>query len=92
MEHDSELLRLEKEVTSTKLLLFRTLALHPPSPAWVNKLSKSLERKQLELAKYVESHPSSLNCALYRDGAGNLYGTTKFGGAYGAGTVFKIMF
>jgi uncharacterized repeat protein (TIGR03803 family) len=27
---------------------------------------------------------------LVQDGAGNLYGTTKYGGAYGAGTVFEL--
>ena len=27
---------------------------------------------------------------LIRDAQGNLYGTTKYGGAYGDGTVFKL--
>jgi uncharacterized repeat protein (TIGR03803 family) len=28
--------------------------------------------------------------SLYKDGTGNLYGTTEFGGRYGRGTVFKL--
>jgi uncharacterized repeat protein (TIGR03803 family) len=28
--------------------------------------------------------------SLVRDGQGNLYGTTRYGGADGAGTVFKV--
>ena len=29
--------------------------------------------------------------SLIRDGAGNLYGTTQYGGANGAGVVFKVV-
>jgi uncharacterized repeat protein (TIGR03803 family) len=32
----------------------------------------------------------ALECRLIFDGAGNLYGTTDMGGAYGYGTVFKL--
>ena len=27
---------------------------------------------------------------LFRDGSGNLYGTTLYGGTYGGGTVFEV--
>jgi uncharacterized repeat protein (TIGR03803 family) len=42
------------------------------------------------LHSFTGSDGSSPNGALVFDASGNLYGTTAVGGAYGAGTVFKL--
>lgn len=46
----------------------------------------------LSVLHYFQAPPDGVNpqTSLFRDAAGNLYGTTVEGGTFGAGTVFKI--
>jgi uncharacterized repeat protein (TIGR03803 family) len=51
----------------------------------------SKKGKETVLHSFAGSDGANPHGSLVRDKTGNLYGTTMQGGAYGAGTVFKVM-
>jgi uncharacterized repeat protein (TIGR03803 family) len=64
------------------------------SQGTVFELSLNAENKWTATVLYAFSIDSpngqNPNCGLIFDSAGNLYGTTAYGGTYGAGTVFEV--
>jgi len=56
----------------------------------IAKTSTGYAGTPTSLASFSSTNGSSPDCNLITDAAGNLLGTTQYGGAYGNGTVFEI--
>src|SRR5207253_7544726 len=84
-------------VTKTRYLYHGTRKLVLAAVAAITVVTDS-NYVQASSFKTLYSFCHSANCAdgaqpfagLIADSAGNLYGTTEVGGAYGSGTVFKV--
>ncbi|HEY7096843.1 MAG TPA: hypothetical protein VH437_08970 [Terriglobales bacterium] len=60
MEVDSEFLRLARVLSNAEADLQKALAKEKPRLGWIAILMDSLQRKRLELANYMKSHPNPL--------------------------------
>jgi uncharacterized repeat protein (TIGR03803 family) len=69
--------------TQTRLLLFAVLAA-------VATVAPAQAQTETVLHAFTYSDGSTPDSGLTADGAGNFYGTTTAGGAFGAGTVYEV--